>query len=182
MHRREGHLRKLWGAHRTNSCLMEEKDCASCKSKDHASWSRACPTFIRKLTEYNSQNPENSIQFFPTADSWSWTVTEIPPATQATPPLQQPRLTKNQQGKRPQQPPRRKYDTFIPTYGDTYIPSYNNNRPMLQDYVDTSGWGEVAGQRNTSQPPTAASSSSPPATQTSGYGNRPTNPSTSNNV
>ena len=35
------------GPHRTSSCLTSEKECVSCKSKEHASWSRTCPTFLR---------------------------------------------------------------------------------------------------------------------------------------
>lgn len=172
------------GPHRTNSCLSEEKDCVSCKSKDHASWSRTCPTFIRKLAEYNSRNPENSLQFFPTADSWSWTATEPTPLTLAPSSSQQMRPSNVQQGKRPQHPAKRKFDTFIPTYGDTYIPNYNNNRPASSDYVDTSGWGEVVRPSGFSQAP-AAASGPPPATlaQTSnGNTSRHTNPPAPNNA
>lgn len=173
------------GPHRTNSCLTEERCCVSCKTKDHPSWSRTCPTFIRKLAEYNSRNPENSLQFFPTADSWSWTATETPLVAQTQPPPQQPRLSTVQQGKRPQHATKRKYDTFIPTYGDTYIPSYSNNRQTLMDYVDTSGWGEVTRSSNVGQASAAASGSTPPATQVDGASrseNRPTNPSALNNA
>ena len=118
------------GPHRTSSCLMIEKNCVSCKSNDHASWSRTCPTFLIKLDEFNTRNPDNSLQYFPTADSWTWTASST-----LTPPLasQPPRLSKVQQGKRPQQP--RQYDTYIPSYA---------NRFNLSDHVDTSGWGDVS--------------------------------------
>jgi hypothetical protein len=67
------------GPHRTDSCLSGERRCASCKTDDHASWSRTCPTFLRKCDEFNSRNPENSLQFFPTSDSWTWTASERSP-------------------------------------------------------------------------------------------------------
>ena len=36
--------------HRTNDCQTPlEKSCVSCKTNDHASWSRECPTFLRNL-------------------------------------------------------------------------------------------------------------------------------------
>jgi hypothetical protein len=146
------------GPHRTASCLTSEKECVSCKSKDHASWSRACPTFTRKLAEYNNRNPENSLQYFPTADSWSWTATE-PPATQIS--MQRPQLSKVQQGKKPQQPPKRIYDTYVPKHGSSYIPS-----------IDTTGRGDEAGPsltRPTPPPPPLSSNPnsglSPPTQQ-----------------
>ena len=61
------------GEHRSSSCLVNERQCVSCKTDNHASWSRSCPTFLRKIEEYNTRNPENSLQFFPTTDPWTWT-------------------------------------------------------------------------------------------------------------
>jgi hypothetical protein len=120
------------GSHRTDSCLVNDRKCASCKTDDHASWSRTCPTFLRKCDEFNYRNPENSLQFFPTTDSWTWTASERssqptqPPASAA-----QNRPSKVQLGKRPQQP-RKATDTYIPStntnrHTDTYIP--DGNRP-----------------------------------------------------
>jgi hypothetical protein len=197
------------GQHRTTSCLSAEKNCASCKSGDHASWSRACPTFLKKLAEYNFRNPENSLQYFPTADPWSWTATEMRPVTHThthaqTPSLpkqSQPRPSKIQLEKRPQQPLRRKYDTYIPSYNNNNSNNNNNyNRYASLDYTghsDTAGWGEVAGPSTTRPPPppplppppppSNPSPSSPvlptpPAQQaesTNEDDNRPTNTSTS---
>jgi hypothetical protein len=155
------------GPHRTNSCLTDKKRCASCKTDDHSSWSRTCPTFLRKTAEFNDRNPDNSLQYFPTADSWTWsavfkTSPVGPPAT--TPKI---RLSGNQLGKRPQQQQQqmRKYDTYIPC--DTYIPSHNYNMP---ENIDTAGWGEIAGPSNPQlenpRPPTSRNSSRTVASST----------------
>ena len=152
------------GPHRTSSCLTSEKECVSCKTKEHASWSRTCPTFLRKLAEFNNRNPENSLQYFPTADSWSWTAIE-PAGLQLS--AQQPQLSNVQLGKRPQQPTRRKHDTYFPDYprqGSSYVPAR----------MDTTGWGDEAGPSHTrSSPPaptlpTAAPGPAMPATQPTG--------------
>ena len=77
------------GYHRTSSCRESDKSCVSCKSNDHASWSRKCPTFLRKLDEFNSRNPDNSLQFYPTVESWTWTATERVHHPASAPPLHQ---------------------------------------------------------------------------------------------
>ena len=60
--------------HRTNQCQDHtKKRCASCNSTDHASWSRECPIFRRKVDECNKRNPENGLQFFPSDEPWTWT-------------------------------------------------------------------------------------------------------------
>ena len=37
--------------------------CVSCKTDGHASWSWECPTFIRKLNDFNDRNPKNTLQY-----------------------------------------------------------------------------------------------------------------------
>ena len=91
------------GPHRTRSCLAADKSCVSCKSNDHASWSRKCPTFLRKLDEFNSRNPDNSLQFYPTADSWTWTAVDKVIYSPDRAPAPQTRSKHPQAGKRPQQ-------------------------------------------------------------------------------
>jgi len=60
--------------HRTNQCPDHtRRKCASCSSADHASWSRECPTFKRKVDECNKRNPENSLPFIPSDEPWTWT-------------------------------------------------------------------------------------------------------------
>jgi hypothetical protein len=127
--------------HRANKCRSETRYCVSCRSNDHASWSRACLAFIRKTEDFNSRNPDNSLQFFPTADSWTWSPSfnhnPYPTAKlKGNPPAQaHMKISKTQAGKRPErphQPPpasqhsqhRRQYDTYIPA--DTYIPTYSS--------------------------------------------------------
>lgn len=89
------------GPHRTRSCMSSDKKCVSCKSNDHTSWSRKCPTFLRKSDEFDSRNPDNSLQFYPTAESWTWTATDRP--TRVSGPAVQQHPSATQLGKRPQQ-------------------------------------------------------------------------------
>jgi hypothetical protein len=122
------------GEHRTASCLVNERRCISCKANDHASWSRSCPTFLRKIDEFNTRNPENSLQFFPTTDPWTWTTNEKPLTTQTAalpypPPKPRP-FSNNQLGKRPQHGSKQ-MDTYRPT--DTYFPD--------RDQARSSDWG-----------------------------------------
>jgi hypothetical protein len=103
--------------HRTSQCPNPaERRCVSCKMEGHASWSRECPTFVKKSNEFNERNPENTLQYIPTSDPWTWTAKEK--QVKATPPPQTrpPYLREQSQPpKRPQMAPR-KYDTYIPNY------------------------------------------------------------------
>jgi hypothetical protein len=59
--------------HRTVECPQpRRKRCVSCKTDEHASWSRECPTFLRKVEDYNERNPDNVLPYFPTTDPWTW--------------------------------------------------------------------------------------------------------------
>jgi hypothetical protein len=131
------------GTHRTNDCnTHSNKRCVSCKSNDHASWERICPTFVRKQEELDARNPDNTLQYFPTADPWTW-ITSGKPATQPTPRSTPSNSSKQlQPSKKPQQT-RRQCDTYIPEYSapqaqlrtmDTYIPNLD--------------WGSDAGPSN----------------------------------
>ena len=61
------------GIHMTASCLHPHMTrCVSCKSDEHASWSRQCPTFLRRVAEFKERNPESLLPYFPTADPWTW--------------------------------------------------------------------------------------------------------------
>jgi len=60
--------------HRTSQCTQPQLTCCvSCDMDSHASWSRECPTFLRKVDECNHRNPENALQFIPSAEPWTWT-------------------------------------------------------------------------------------------------------------
>ena len=148
------------GPHRTSRCLATEKACVSCKPSDHASWSRTCLTFAKKLAEFNIRNPDNSLQYFPTADTWSWTAIDKPPTTalapapaptppQASATATQGQLSKVQLGKRPQQP-RRMLDSYVLNYNyNNYNLNHNySNRFSMVDSVDSAGWGGVARPSN----------------------------------
>jgi len=151
--------------HRTISCLTSKKNCVSCNTNDHPSWSRSCPTFLRKLDEFNVRNPDNSLQFFPTADAWTWTATERT-LTSLNPNSSQPRQNNAPQNRNTQQPrrindsyvPQRKNDTYIPRrQNDSYVPARQSN-PASDTYIpqyDSSGWGDNSGPSQT-RPPTGS--------------------------
>ncbi|EDR06230.1 uncharacterized protein LACBIDRAFT_300515 [Laccaria bicolor S238N-H82] len=59
--------------HWTSKCNQQGVTwCTSCKSDDHTSWDRRCPTFLRKIDELNARDPANDIPFFPARESWTW--------------------------------------------------------------------------------------------------------------
>lgn len=115
-------------SHRTSECpTPEERVCASCEVEGHASWSRECPTFLKKLNELNSRNPENTLQFIPTADPWTWTTSSgqtAQPQHQERHPTTRPAARSEQQPRAParqnsQQPQARKVDSYVPNYDKT---------------------------------------------------------------
>ena len=61
------------GQHRTNQCSSQAKNCISCKTNDHPSWSWQCLTFVKKAHKLNSRSLDNSTIYFPTTDPWTWT-------------------------------------------------------------------------------------------------------------
>jgi hypothetical protein len=110
--------------HRTSDCPTPlSKRCVSCKTDDHASWSRECPTFIRKQDDLNNRNPENTLQFIPTSDPWTWTATLKP--TIPPPPERRPvnNRSRSRSTGRTLAPPRQ-VDSYVPKY-DSYIPNYD---------------------------------------------------------
>ena len=160
---RERHMRDLRRPPQNEQLSYKRQKCASCKTEGHGSWSRTCPIFIKKTDEYNNRNPDNLLQYFPTADSWTWSANfRTTPSTATTPPR-----SNTQQGKRPQQQQRRQWDTYIP--GDTYIPNYSNSNrqgPSASANNDSTGWGEVAGPSNP-KPTTSDNVNRPPNSQSS---------------
>ena len=157
------------GTHRTDACLTDARRCVSCRSNDHASWSRSCPIFLKKMDEFNIRNPDNSLQFFPTADPWTWTpTTSSQPQQQFKPqpsPQPQPLKTSRPKPSNVNQPSnsqpssrslqkRRQYDTYIPD--DVYFPDYSHNSHPKAS-TQTTSWEDepVAGPSDTrlSRPP-----------------------------
>ena len=53
----------------------EKRHCISCNTDDHASWSRTCPTFLKKCNELDRCMPENNLPFYPASEPWTWTPT-----------------------------------------------------------------------------------------------------------
>jgi hypothetical protein len=154
------------GFHRTSSCQVNERACVSCKTVDHASWSRACPAFTKRMAEFDVRNPDNSLQFFPTADAWTWSSIEkpavaatigapapVPASVPAT--ATQARPSKVQLGKRPQHN-KRQWDSYIPDYSSHFAPP---------NPADPTEWYDVV-RPSSSRPPNQAV----PPTQPSGAG------------
>ena len=136
--------------HRTGSCPTPHATrCVSCKTDDHASWSRECPTFTKKCNEFDSRNPENALQYIPTADPWTWTTSEK--EKQAPQTAQAPAVKPSKNGERTQPSKKthhdqRKHDTYIPSSNaytpncDTYIPNYDAQRKAGPS-IFTNNWG-----------------------------------------
>jgi hypothetical protein len=70
-------------AHKTSDCTAYKTErCVSCQTEGHTSWSRNCPTFIRKCREMDERTPENNMPYFPTEQEW----THVAEPTQRAPP------------------------------------------------------------------------------------------------
>ena len=153
------------GTHRTSSCTVEERACASCKTSGHASWSRTCPAFTKRLAEFNVRNPDNSLQYFPTTDVWTW-LTVDKPAVAVAPKVPVPlmatqvRPSKTQLAKRPQQQ-RRRYNTYMPD--NVYIPDYVDG-PSLLILAETTEWSNTAAPHGTGPLSQATTATQPPRT------------------
>lgn len=64
--------------HRTDDCnAYKTVRCVSCRSNDHASWSRDCPEFGKRSDDLSLKYPENSLPYFPTSETWTHTL--LPP-------------------------------------------------------------------------------------------------------
>jgi hypothetical protein len=92
------------GVHRRTDCQEKNKvHCAACKADDHPSWSRDCPTFIRKCNELDERHPENASPFFWTDQAWTHT---SPPPARAPPSTQGPQEKGFYSSNRTRQPSR----------------------------------------------------------------------------
>jgi hypothetical protein len=86
--------------HWTKDCTnQEKKHCVSCKTDDHASWSRMCPVFLKKCEDMDRRTPENNLPFFPATEAWTWSPTPPPTGYHSRVDLPPPILTRgrNQQ-------------------------------------------------------------------------------------
>jgi hypothetical protein len=65
--------------HKTSTCAESGKmRCTSCKTDDHTSWDRACPTFLHKCNELNARMPENQMPYFITEEPWTQVIQPTP--------------------------------------------------------------------------------------------------------
>ncbi len=61
------------GPHRSSQCPNPlKRRCVSCNTDEHASWSRECPTFLKKIDDCNSKHPENALPLIPSDEPWTW--------------------------------------------------------------------------------------------------------------
>lgn len=132
--------------HRTPACPRPKaKRCVSCKNDDHASWSRECPTFLKKVDEYNARNPENLLPFFPTADPWTWSEmkTDSDSFLDRYALKKTDRYSNQQKGKSREQ--ERTCDTYFPNYG-RHTPSNLPEWPQSQTHnnpPDRGWWDDM---------------------------------------
>ena len=138
--------------HRTDECENHSKlRCVSCKSDTHASWSRECPTFLRKAEDYNERNPDNLFPFYHTSDSWTWTGSDTnlkhkqpKVGSQAKSGLEATQQGAKGKGKEPA----RMTDTYIPNYSGGWPAELDEELENMGD----DGWGEVAPPRASAGP------------------------------
>ena len=65
------------GPHRSSQCPSPlKRRCVSCNTNKHASWSRECPTFLKKIDNCNSKHPENALPLIPSNKPWTWNQAE----------------------------------------------------------------------------------------------------------
>jgi hypothetical protein len=60
--------------HRTSECTGNSNQdhwCTNCRSNNHASWSRECPTFGKQCQLLDDRYPENTMPYFPTSEPWT---------------------------------------------------------------------------------------------------------------
>ena len=170
------------GHHRTCDCNSTIIKCASCKEEGHQSWNQNCPTFIKKLTELNNRNLENSTQYFPTTEPWTWSSKLIhnPPITFGRVLGKQQQTHEDSRPRQPSPPTRsstnnirrrspssRDTDTYFPTYSSaTHIrwdepqddPNNNDNSNHNLHHQ------HAARMPSTTQaPPTSTNSQTPPS-------------------
>ena len=121
--------------------LVLSKKMCFLQSDNHPSWSRQCPTFLKKLTDLNSRNLDNSTLFFPSSDPWTWATksnTDTAPTHTAFPQSQQsqtalnprPRLNpsdRHQNNNNNRHPPSPRHNnTYFPNYSSLHNPVDNN--------------------------------------------------------
>ena len=117
--------------------MPDVRSCMSCKTNGHASWSRECPAFIRKLNDLNDRNPENALQYIPTANPWTWTASAqtIPQPQQAYPDAARTNHSRDRPQYTKKAPPRR-YDSYVPDDvcipSDSYVPNYDRTGKRVQ--------------------------------------------------
>lgn len=58
--------------HRTADCSTYKTEfCTNCNVKNHTSWSRKCPEFLRRLDILNNSYPENRMPYYPMETPWT---------------------------------------------------------------------------------------------------------------
>jgi hypothetical protein len=55
--------------HDSQNCVSDTSRCATCKQDGHEAYSNTCPTFQRKMKDYNTRTPENTLPFYPSPNT-----------------------------------------------------------------------------------------------------------------
>ena len=53
-----------------------------------------CPMYAKKTEELNIRNPDNLLQYYPTLESWTWTLNDRPHANYEPTPTHELTITK----------------------------------------------------------------------------------------
>ena len=155
--------------HRTSQCpAPHHHRCVSCNTDDHASWSRRCPVYLKKVSDSNSRNPENLLHFFPTSEPWTWTTSANNRPSGARqhdiyrPKQEQERRSfrANTQGPKlidTYRPSREHYTRFVPPETDPYrqgptmakVGTWGSVPPLNTELPPSSSWDDDTPYDNT---------------------------------
>ena len=148
------------GTHKTDQCIHPHiTRCVSCKSDEHASWSRQCPTLLRRVEDFKERNPESSLPYFPTADPWTWSTDDANPThtlkrNSAT--KSNPHISQQQKGKGRDKGPSGPYGTG--KFGPAAWPAHLNLDLDTQEQPPQNSWwndpptGTTRNQHQPTQP------------------------------
>jgi hypothetical protein len=141
--------------HRTINCLEpRKKRCVSCKSEEHASWSRGCPAFLKKVDELNARSPDNLLPYYPTADPWTWSTG----VTNSPSPMFSAGVLKGAGNRAQQKQPSTR--NGMPRGHDSYVPSLEGRQDHDGLALPPHDWWGDEQPRPPANPPQATQSGS----------------------
>jgi hypothetical protein len=167
------------GHHRTADCTAARTQyCVSCRSHNHASWSRSCPELTKRSAALDEKLPENKMPYFPTPTPWTQIIhppkpssTRPPPANSRTASASTPTATatppRSSRQTRTMSPPLLPHASNHATHTQTTLPYLpQKNPPTVSDPGNTAS--DPSPTQTPSQSPqpeeTSSSHDSPPLT------------------